>query len=243
MIDYREERNKLLDSLENEYIRSIEEDDKDSLNEIINKMVSYKFIVDTDDEHLKSLKKSIGLKNIKFTRDFRAGVEYNSAWVLGNNEDIVCSLTCNEHIGKRIEGCYEGEVTVDRRDMELSISEIRKFPVIKRIRNRIKSIELANNYKHMNIPDTFEEAVRIGKYIVYEIKTSKGNFLKNEFGYIIVNKSSNYSTINIMLCIDKQAFEICSVNIDKAIKKISKAVKTSFEKLNQGCEVQILELK
>lgn len=243
MINYKEERNKLFDALETEFNSLKDGDDNESLLSILDKMISYKMVQDADDEHYKAVKKKVGLKALNFSRDFRAGVEYNSAWVLGNNEDMYCTVVCNQHIGKRIEGNYEGDVTVERREMPLVLSEIRKFPLIKRVRDRLKAIEQSNGYKHIKLPETFENSVKNGKYLVYKVEVARGNFLRNEFGYILVNKSKDYDTINVMLCIDKKSLDVCNVNIDKALKIIKNTIKNSLEKLNDGCSVKIVELQ
>ena len=218
------------------------EKDINGMLSTLDRLVSYRLIKDLENSFMyKELKKK-GV-DIVLSRDPRKKVEYNSKWLFGESRDMMCTLVCTGHTGKRIEGSYEGEVRVKSREMPLIIREVKHSSRTHQLREQIESLKARNNFKGLVLPVEFEDRVKCGIHLVYEIEVERGNFLKNKFGYIIVSKDFNTNNFNAVICLDVNALKMCSVDIGKAKQVIRDTLIINLKSLNNNTDIRVEYLK
>lgn len=234
-MNFEDIKSQRIGDLEAEYSLASAEKDQEKMDNIVGDLMAYNAI-DKSDSRIKSLKKR---KVQKFYRDYRTETSFTTKWVMGNAPyNMKATLHAQAHEGKRIEGVYEGTVTIKARDMVLDIREIKNTGAVVKLRDNIRNLDKRCNRAPLNMGTNFESRILNGEYAAYTITVAQGqNFLKSDMGYAFLARIDN--TIKITVVLDTQALETCHVDVTSARRIISSAMKKEVESLNTNCKIVV----
>lgn len=233
-MDFEEIKHQKMQALEARYTLAMSVKDQEKMDSIVGELMSFNAI-EKDDARVKSLKRR---KIPNFYKDYRSGDSFVSNWVLGESPyNIRVVLHTEEHEGKRIEGVYEGTISVPSREMLLDVRAIKSTGQLSRVKEDIARIDKRCNREPVKLGSIFEEKVASGEYVAYKIATAQGqNFLKSDMGYAIAVRSLEKDIIKVTIILDSLALKTCWVEPDKAGKGISSVVTKELKELN-ACKV------
>lgn len=215
------------------YIRNIKSD-PDGAYVYVGELMGLHAIEPTD----KRIKKLKDEHYPLFRRDMREGTDFTMRWLFGElPSNIRVELETSAHDAKRIEGSYEGIIRVPQRTMILDIFEVKKTGQSKRLNDNIENIQKAcgRGKIKMDISSLHSK----GELAVLKIGLKPGqNFLSKEFGYVLVvrNGLTEKHSIKVVLILDDVNIDKCKLNLKKAKRAISDAIKLELEAIN-NCEV------
>lgn len=215
-----------VNTLEAKYIEALATKDQATMDRAVGDLMSIHGI-DKGDKRIADLKKR---KVSNFNRDYRSGSDFASKWIMGESPYVEhVEVIAREHEGVRIEGNYEGKITIPQRTLKLDIREVKNSSSLNNIKESIKALDTRCKRKGVKIPDTFKDSAYEGKYAVYKVELNFAhNFTMNEFGYVILSrlKNDNIRALVMLDTVGMQENYIDSVQVENDIaNKMSEALK------------------
>ena len=239
--EFQKRREDIIQSLEANYTVMMGEKDKYGACEVLCSLMEYRGI-EKDDSRLKLLDKENF--DIESARDYRRKCDNTSKFVwCAIPSRIKFEANSKEHASKRVEGNYEGDITVGSRDVVLIASEVIQVGAIKRLPEKLVEIEKRNGMPHFNLGDNFVEDTTQGRFAVYEVRVQSGhNFLRSIFGYMLVSCKADDS-IMVYVFPDYEALNTCYIQTRQFVDELSESFKAKVTAINEDVNIRINTIK
>lgn len=194
-------------------------------------MTEYKVITDAKDKRLKEFEKATE-KSVFFRRDPRKLANYSRKFVYGDySNSVEFDVATTEHVGKRIEGNYEGDTNVASRDIRVEVTEIISSPSIKAAVNSIDKL-LAKDGKKS--PANLHSSIMSGERAIFEVRT-RDVLAKQHFGYVLLTRKG-LSGLALTYLVDRDSLNEVHIKA----KRLEGAVKSNMTTMLEGMNVDMV---
>lgn len=236
--DFLSRREDLTNSLEVAYTMAMEQKDNEAACATLCSMMNFRTI-EKDDSRLKLLSKE--KVDIESARDYRRNTNNSSKFIWCELPSRVkLGVVSAEHMSKRVEGNYVGDISVDSRDVPLIISESIDTGFVKRFVEKIAELGKRNNMPKFNFGEHFAEDTKNGRYAVYTIRLQSGvNLLRNTFGYIMASFTEK-DALRFYVFADYDNLGICYVSADAFNQSLTDTLKERMEQFDDELKVEVV---
>lgn len=171
LAEYRKFGEEIKETLESNYYLSIHNKEFDRAYETLGKLMGFK-LISADDPRIEKNNKSYiagGIdKTHRFTLDYRTSLTFIPDWLYGNIKGLhKFKMDTIEHIGKRVEGNYEGDTVFHSHQFVIKIQSCGNNKAVDNTLDDVNKL-LTKAGKKVTLSD-IKEMAKSGAYRVFSI--------------------------------------------------------------------------